>query len=395
MASTNYAYDEPHRWGYRTFLQTSDVPNIGTLKATGQFLPITNHELIMRNGVSPVVESEIGPVSHREVSTVPDHLAVNVSQGYARLANLTAEVPSYGYQKEVVTRRILQKARNIKLDLGVTLGEFGETAAFTATAMTRVARSYRALRKGHVSKALSILTGRKNQQLRDIPGTASDAWLMYQFALNPLLSDVHSVAKLLEGQLLNPNNEIVLYASKTDSFNTELTYDANYPINYTKYGINTNGKLKTTAKVYIRVSDPTLYTMEQLGITNPVATAWELVPFSFVVDWFAPVGEFFRNIFPPQGLEFVTGYTYTKVHGSSQAWYDKEPHPAYPDNLGVHTKLSAWDHWKKREHLGAFPEPSYTIPDLSLSKGKIASGMALLYKVLIEGDGKPPPRRYR
>jgi hypothetical protein len=39
------------------------------------------------------------------------------------------------------------------------------------------------------------------------------------------------------------------------------------------------------------------------GITNPLLIGWELVPFSFVVDWFLPVGGWLES------LDALLGYT--------------------------------------------------------------------------------------
>jgi hypothetical protein len=39
-----------------------------------------------------------------------------------------------------------------------------------------------------------------------------------------------------------------------------------------------------------------------LGIFNPLLIGWELVPFSFVVDWFIPVGSYL------EGIDALLGY---------------------------------------------------------------------------------------
>jgi len=41
----------------------------------------------------------------------------------------------------------------------------------------------------------------------------------------------------------------------------------------------------------------------QLGFVNPVSVAWQLVPFSFVVDWFVNVGQFIGSYTDFVGVE--------------------------------------------------------------------------------------------
>ena len=50
----------------------------------------------------------------------------------------------------------------------------------------------------------------------------------------------------------------------------------------------------------------------QLGIDNPLEVVWELIPLSFVADWFIPVGEFLRSLTATNGLVFHSGYKATR-----------------------------------------------------------------------------------
>jgi hypothetical protein len=45
-----------------------------------------------------------------------------------------------------------------------------------------------------------------------------------------------------------------------------------------------------TIKTFADVSGPAIAQASELGLTNPAILAWELIPFSFVADWFIPIG---------------------------------------------------------------------------------------------------------
>jgi hypothetical protein len=72
-------------------------------------------------------------------------------------------------------------------------------------------------------------------------------------------------------------------------------------------GVNTDTrfavyKRTTRVKIYLEVVNPNLHTIQQMGLTNPLVVAWELIPFSFVADWFIQVGDYLTALTALQGL---------------------------------------------------------------------------------------------
>jgi len=59
----------------------------------------------------------------------------------------------------------------------------------------------------------------------------------------------------------------------------------------------------------VTVNNPNLYLAQQLGFVNPLSVVWELVPFSFVVDWFTNVGQILGQMSEFAGLSVTEAYT--------------------------------------------------------------------------------------
>ena len=51
------------------------------------------------------------------------------------------------------------------------------------------------------------------------------------------------------------------------------------------------------------ISSPNSLKANQLGLVNPASVAWELIPFSFLVDWFLPVGKFLESYTDTVGMQ--------------------------------------------------------------------------------------------
>lgn len=73
----------------------------------------------------------------------------------------------------------------------------------------------------------------------------------------------------------------------------------------------------TTARCKIRavVIDPVIHSLSQNGLINPLSIAWDLVPYSFVFDWWLPIGDILRGYESSLGLQFVSGYISQTTNG--------------------------------------------------------------------------------
>lgn len=81
------------------------------------------------------------------------------------------------------------------------------------------------------------------------------------------------------------------------------------------------------AKVRVRVggrfalTNHTMYSLAQCGVANPIATAWDLVPLSFVFDWWWNLGRYLEQFSDFYGLKIEDAYrtVYTVARGSARS----------------------------------------------------------------------------
>jgi hypothetical protein len=55
------------------------------------------------------------------------------------------------------------------------------------------------------------------------------------------------------------------------------------------------------------LSNPKLAELSSLGLINPLEIVWEVLRYSFVVDWFLPVGEWLGSLTADVGYTFYGG----------------------------------------------------------------------------------------
>lgn len=367
-------YNSPVAQGDYYEVSTS-TPGFHRKVKLGEPLPNKFYEWKRFDCESPYGPSYNGPVTELEArgfqrfSEACDAGYVTSSAGDVRMP-----IQSVHNLVDIVQNQLLSKIRDQDIDLGVALGEARETASFITNAMVKTAKSYKALRRGNVSLALRILTGSKNDSWRDIPGVASNTWLAYTYGLRPLLQDVYGALEALDKR----NKPLVpIYTVRSGTRQDVMT---EVWFAKPKYYRRASGTITVSGCIEFSVNNPLLKILDSVGLVNPLSIAWELVPFSFVVDWFLPVGQVIQNVVPPQGVDFQSGWVSFKCRGGMLS----TTHIPYfiPNALpDWSTSARSLETWKRRSPLSSFPSYHLVVPDFSLSKSQVASGLALLWQV--------------
>lgn len=138
-------------------------------------------------------------------------------------------------------------------------------------------------------------------------------WLAFQYGWKPLLSDVQGLAeKLAQSHLQRP-----FYVDGRGSAKVARSSDLAKASNVNSLGADVDWKetsYYTSSRCFLRfkVDNEFARLGSETGISDPALLAWELLPYSFVVDWFYPVGTFLSRLSYDSGLQFLYGFCTTK-----------------------------------------------------------------------------------
>lgn len=230
-----------------------------------------------------------------------------ISRGYydpALYASADAEAKS----------RVLADIKSQKINIAQFWAERKQTINLIADSATKIAGFLMALKKGDIIKAGKALGSRPSRRIRrnyrelktqSVRDASADAWLAMQYGWKPLLSDVYGAVDTLFERV----SDIQRFMAKSKAVRSAEVPSTWYP------GRNPNGvwNYRSSYKLTIKytymfdVTQSALNQQMRLGLTNPLQLAWELVPYSFVVDWFLPIGNALSNLDATIGVSFSTG----------------------------------------------------------------------------------------
>lgn len=250
--------------------------------------------------------------------------------------SLTSEDPT---QKAI--GRLIEQISVVKADSATTMAEMGKTAQHLAHTATRLAKALIALRSGrfgdfaqalgmsHSVRDVQIYNKRfrkvvtsdgvkytkkfkkmsKSRNESRVTDLVADTWLEYSYGWKPLLSDVYSHAEAAASMMVDKQGVVrEVKASAKSNRVVDVPYGA----------ISFSGVDRVTSERRVRLAikysipDGQISPLVAFGLTNPLTVAWEIVPFSFVVDWFLPIGNYLQSLSAYQGLQFHSGYQTTK-----------------------------------------------------------------------------------
>lgn len=214
--------------------------------------------------------------------------------------------------------KLREKVAGSDFNAGVFLGEGREALKMIAQNATKIYKAYKAARKGNFASAAYHLTG-DPKSLRK--GVANN-WLELQYGWLPLLKDVKGGAEFLSHHFTTPPVFRVAVTKKVESLSPCI------PGNPTAYEYVLNKKV-CRGRILAILKEKDVVALS--GLQDPLSVAWELLPYSFVIDWFIPIGNYLQARGLAQALTgtFVTTRTNRVEAGVVRGKIWKDPNPPY------------------------------------------------------------------
>lgn len=211
--------------------------------------------------------------------------------------------------------------------IAVDTAERNKTLSMIAKNFLKLADAARALKRGRYKTAASILAldrvptaVRRQKRRRKKKGSwgrpevarpmkdLAALWLEYRYGWLPLYYSIHGLMQDLD---LPPDP---FWMESRARVYPKLDWNETY------FQHSYECWVRGHAKAKVKVTNPSLATLQRYGLLNPALVAWELVPFSFVLDWVLPIGSYLENLTAFSGLG-LSDISYTTAQRQKQTVY--------------------------------------------------------------------------
>lgn len=247
--------------------------------------------------------------------------------------------PSFPANSTGATEHLL-KLRDVRTHVAGLTAEIHKTASGFAHAAHQVGKI--------VQRVRGIRRGRFNTH--DVATTH----LAVQYGIKPVVSDLHAAVTSLD-QIIGKD-----YIHRVKSTHSEYKFlehaGINWKVHYTNRRVS-YVKVKANAR--------------DLDLGSPLEWAWELTPFSFVVDWFFPIGDYIAASFADRGLQYLGG---TLTRKQSARYWSQE----IPSGHAIYEQPKASFKSYQRAVVSGFEIPDKVRLDPSDSLTTLGNAVALL-----------------
>lgn len=295
-------------------------------------------------------------------------------------------------QSKAVKKLIERLESGIEGNIAQDVVQIRQTVRLITSTATRIAKAGVALKNGNIPGAVKLIWGSSPPRGRSNKGklpvstsnTAAENWLQMQYGWKPLLQDLHgameAVARL---NLADASIRQVTASARTTRWDVE---DLRLPQNPDKVSGWSRSQTTSRCKFGVRftVDNHLLAFLAQSGFTNPVNLLWETIPFSFVADWFLPIGPWLETLSSYHGLVFLEGYQvlFTKRRSEYLVRFAGPIGPTAPgQNLQTAGQYSSEQVVFDRTRLSSFPVASFPSFKNPLSLTHALNALALVKAV--------------
>jgi len=187
--------------------------------------------------------------------------------------------PDYNHLIAPARSQLLAKIKGQNVNLAVAMVEMRQSSELFFSLAKDLTRAWKNLRRLKFSRNWSDKTFARK-------------WIEYQFGIAPIISDLEGLCetmgqKLGEGQYISANTRV-----QDEVYRTSTRNDGYGGTDF----LAQRTRISLRLKALYMIRDPKAIYAKQTGFTNALALGWELIPFSFVVDYLVPVGSYISNL---------------------------------------------------------------------------------------------------
>lgn len=279
-----------------------------------------------------------------------------VTNGHRTLADAFS-----GSDGNKLLQKLADKVRHHSFNLAVNVAQYKQVHSMSLDALKRIGLAALDTKRGNFTSAIGRFRvssrGKKSFAKKDLSGR----WLELQYGWLPLIGDVYEAAKAYESFTAVRSERITAAIGnhwKYDSSPSPLNWEAN---------TSSFAQRRIIAELTEDISSP-----RSLGLYDPLSVVWEVLPWSFVVDWFVPIGAYLDNlsIIPLLRGRFLTTTKIRSSSGTRVVTLD----PAY---IGSSQEAESFHMERVPSSSLSVPLPSFVGFTTAMSPKHIANAIAL------------------
>lgn len=302
-------------------------PNFARRKAMGQVI-LGDLRIINSSRTGSITSFTLGPYYHSNPTLWPHGYREVVNVNAGPLIDNVAPATTLNLKMDGESMKQIALAKAYaKIEASATLS--GETLSDLDQTVSMLHRPF-----GGARDLLGRMIKNKRRHLGKTAVSAaraiSNTWLEYRYGWRPLILDIHNVseeirtlrAKLERKRLVVRAGESNVLEDVKTFTQRPLTWNSSWKL---------SGEIRYTSEYRVHagvifdvVSVDKLQELNRIIGFRPndfVSTAWEIVPYSFVIDWFVNIGPWLQAVTPVPGVTITgswitTVWSYTKLASS-------------------------------------------------------------------------------
>jgi hypothetical protein len=181
--------------------------------------------------------------------------------------------------------KLASKVKGSDFNLAVNVAQGKQTVGMVVDCLKAFGLAALDAKRGNFTSAIRRLSANPGKKSKFTTKDISSRWLELQYGWLPLISDSYEALLAYQDQTDVRRIRIATSISVHGKWEASAS-----PTLLAGPGLYT-GSRRIIAELTENLSTPRI-----LGLTDPLSVVWEVIPWSFVIDWFLPIGSYLDNL---------------------------------------------------------------------------------------------------